>query len=112
MSKGDREGFIVKFVEGKGQKTEYAVKAYEVSSVIWLKSIIEDTFFCHCSAVFLYAVDDNVCVVFTQAILELQSEKYLKTIDEEAVLQMDHNDKSLFVFSSFTTPAFLHCKKV
>ncbi|KAI3355378.1 hypothetical protein L3Q82_018222 [Scortum barcoo] len=75
MSKGDREGFIVKFVETKGQKSEYAVKAYE-------------------------------------AILELQSEKYLKTIDEDAVLQMDHNDKSLFVFSSFTTPAFLHCKKL
>ncbi|XP_044031871.1 DNA topoisomerase 2-binding protein 1 [Siniperca chuatsi] len=71
----DREGFIVKFVEGKGQKTEYAVKAYE-------------------------------------AILELQSEKYLKTIDEDAVLQMDQNDKSLFVFSSFTTPAFLHCTKL
>ncbi|XP_070784264.1 DNA topoisomerase 2-binding protein 1 [Enoplosus armatus] len=75
MSKGDREGFIVKFVESKGQKTEYAVKAYE-------------------------------------AILELQSEKYLKTIDEDAVLQMDHNDKSLFVFSNFTTPAFLHCTQL
>ncbi|XP_035511708.1 DNA topoisomerase 2-binding protein 1 isoform X1 [Morone saxatilis] len=75
MSKGDREGFIVKFVESKGQKTEHAVKAYE-------------------------------------AILELQSEKYLKTVDEDAVLQMHHNDKSLFVFSSFTTPAFLHCKKL
>ncbi|XP_039983291.1 DNA topoisomerase 2-binding protein 1 isoform X2 [Xiphias gladius] len=75
MSKGDKEGFIVKFVESKGQKTEYAVKAYE-------------------------------------AILELQSEKYLKTIDEDAVLQMDQKDKSLFVFSSFTSPAFLHCKKL
>nr|CBN82116.1 DNA topoisomerase 2-binding protein 1 [Dicentrarchus labrax] len=75
MSKGDREGFIVKFVESKGQKTEHAVKAYE-------------------------------------AILELQSEKYLKTVDEDAVLQMDQNDKSLFVFSSFTTPAFLHCKEL
>lgn len=50
--------------------------------------------------------------MFTQAILELQSEKYLKTIDEDAVLQMEQNDKSLFVFSSFTTPAFLHCIKV
>lgn len=30
MSKEDREGFIVKFVESKGQKTEYSVKAYEV----------------------------------------------------------------------------------
>ncbi|XP_076577611.1 DNA topoisomerase 2-binding protein 1 [Chaetodon auriga] len=75
MSKKDSEGFIVKFVESKGQKTEHAVKAYE-------------------------------------AILELQSEKYLKTIDEDAVLQMDQKDKSLFVFSSFTTPAFLHCKKL
>ncbi|XP_037612697.1 DNA topoisomerase 2-binding protein 1 isoform X1 [Sebastes umbrosus] len=75
MSKGDTEGFIVKFVESNGLKTEYAVKAYE-------------------------------------AILELQSDKYLKTIDEDAVLQMDQKDKSLFVFSSFTTPAFLHCKKL
>uniref|UniRef100_UPI0037E893DB DNA topoisomerase 2-binding protein 1 n=1 Tax=Semicossyphus pulcher TaxID=241346 RepID=UPI0037E893DB len=75
MSKGDKGGFIVKFVESKGQKSEYAVKAYE-------------------------------------AILELQSEKHLKNIDEDAVLQMDQNDRSLFVFSSFTTPAFLHCKKL
>ncbi|XP_071381939.1 DNA topoisomerase 2-binding protein 1 [Centroberyx affinis] len=75
MSKGDKEAFIVKFVETKGQKTESALKAYE-------------------------------------AILELQSEKYLRTIDEDAVLQLDHKDKSLFVFSSFTTPAFLHCKKL
>lgn len=52
------------------------------------------------------------CFVFTQAILELQSEKYLKYVDEEAVLKMDQKDKSLFVFSSFTTPAFLHCKNV
>ncbi|XP_027130123.1 DNA topoisomerase 2-binding protein 1 [Larimichthys crocea] len=71
----DKESFIVKFVESKGQKTECVVKAYE-------------------------------------AVLELQSEKYLKTIDEDVVLHMDHNDKSLFVFSSFTTPAFLHCKKL
>uniref|UniRef100_A0AAQ5XMZ1 BRCT domain-containing protein n=1 Tax=Amphiprion ocellaris TaxID=80972 RepID=A0AAQ5XMZ1_AMPOC len=75
MSKGDKEGFIVKFVESKGLKTEYAVKAYE-------------------------------------AILELQSEKYLKRIEEDEVLRMDQKDKSLFVFSSFTTPAFLHCKKL
>uniref|UniRef100_A0A673ZLS3 DNA topoisomerase II binding protein 1 n=1 Tax=Salmo trutta TaxID=8032 RepID=A0A673ZLS3_SALTR len=47
-----------------------------------------------------------------QAIMELQSEKHLKTIDEEAVLQLDHDDKSLFVFSSFSTPAFHHCKKL
>ncbi|KAM9839309.1 DNA topoisomerase 2-binding protein 1 [Aulostomus maculatus] len=75
MSNEDKEGFIVKFVESKGQKTEYAVKAYE-------------------------------------AILELQSEKYLKSIEEDAVLQMDQKDKALFVFSSFTTPAFMHCKKL
>lgn len=30
MSREDREGFIVKFVESHGQKTEYSVKAYEV----------------------------------------------------------------------------------
>ncbi|XP_058499828.1 DNA topoisomerase 2-binding protein 1 isoform X1 [Solea solea] len=75
MSKGDQEGFIVKFVEVKGQKSEYATKAYK-------------------------------------AILELQSEKYLKSIDEDAVLQMDQKDKSLFVFSAFTSPAFLHCKEL
>uniref|UniRef100_A0A8C2XKE7 DNA topoisomerase II binding protein 1 n=1 Tax=Cyclopterus lumpus TaxID=8103 RepID=A0A8C2XKE7_CYCLU len=46
------------------------------------------------------------------SICELQSDKYLKTIEEDAVLQMDQKDKSLFVFSSFTTPAFLHCKKL
>lgn len=51
-------------------------------------------------------------LVFTQAILELQSEKYLKTVDEDEVLRMDQKDKSLFVFSSFSSPAFLHCKKV
>ncbi|XP_054479173.1 DNA topoisomerase 2-binding protein 1 [Anoplopoma fimbria] len=75
MSTGDREGFIVKFVESRAEKTEHAVKAYE-------------------------------------AILELQSDKYLKTIDEDAVFQMDQKDKSLFVLSSFTSPAFLHCKKL
>ncbi|XP_029978784.1 DNA topoisomerase 2-binding protein 1 isoform X2 [Sphaeramia orbicularis] len=75
MSKTDPEAFIVKFVETKGQRNEYAVKAYE-------------------------------------AILELQSEKHLKAIDEDALLQMDQKDKSLYVFSTFTTPAFLHCKKL
>lgn len=50
--------------------------------------------------------------MYIQAILELQSEKHLKTIAEEDVLQMHQKDKSLFVFSSFTTSAFLHCKKV
>uniref|UniRef100_A0A4W5NG29 DNA topoisomerase II binding protein 1 n=1 Tax=Hucho hucho TaxID=62062 RepID=A0A4W5NG29_9TELE len=61
MSKGDRDGFVVKFVEVNGRKTDLAVKAYE-------------------------------------AIMALQSENYLKNIDEETALQMDHNDKSLFVF--------------
>ncbi|XP_061522443.1 DNA topoisomerase 2-binding protein 1 isoform X1 [Phycodurus eques] len=75
MSKGDKEGFIVKFVGSKGQTSEYAAKAYE-------------------------------------AIMELQSEKYLKKIDEEAVLKMDQKDKSLFVFSDFDTPAFQHCKNL
>uniref|UniRef100_A0A3Q2QB38 DNA topoisomerase II binding protein 1 n=1 Tax=Fundulus heteroclitus TaxID=8078 RepID=A0A3Q2QB38_FUNHE len=75
MSKAEKENFIVKFVESKGSKPEYAVQAYE-------------------------------------AILELQSEKYLKTIQEEDVLQMEQRDKSLFVFSSFSTQAFLHCKKL
>lgn len=51
-------------------------------------------------------------LLFTKAILELQSEKYLKIIDEHEVLQMDQKDKSLFVFSSFTSPAFIHCQKV
>lgn len=112
MSKGDREGFIVKFVENRGKKTEYAVKAYEVNSHYLPLNLLLIIIFCHCSAVSLFAVDENVCLMFTQAILALQSEKYLKTIDEDAVLQMDQNDKSLFVFSSFTTPGFLHCTKV
>ncbi|KAF6720545.1 DNA topoisomerase 2-binding protein 1-A [Oryzias melastigma] len=47
-----------------------------------------------------------------EAILELQSEKYLKKVKEEDVLKMEEKDKSLFVFSSFTTKAFLHCKKL
>lgn len=51
-------------------------------------------------------------VIFTQAIVELQSEKYVKTVDEDAILQMDQKDKSLYVFSSFTTPAYQHCKMV
>lgn len=33
MSKEDKEGYIVKFVESKGQKTDYAAKAYEVIKV-------------------------------------------------------------------------------
>ncbi|XP_029570513.1 LOW QUALITY PROTEIN: DNA topoisomerase 2-binding protein 1-A-like [Salmo trutta] len=54
----------------------------------------------------------DLAVKAYEAIMELQSEKHLKTIDEEAVLQLDHDDKSLFVFSSFSTPAFHHCKKL
>uniref|UniRef100_A0A674AT43 DNA topoisomerase II binding protein 1 n=1 Tax=Salmo trutta TaxID=8032 RepID=A0A674AT43_SALTR len=44
--------------------------------------------------------------------MALQSENYLKNIDEETALQMDHNDKSLFVLSTFSTPAFHHCTKL
>lgn len=47
-----------------------------------------------------------------EAILELQSEKYSKIIDEDEVLQMDQKDKSLFVFSNFSSSAFIHCKKL
>uniref|UniRef100_A0A1A8C306 Topoisomerase (DNA) II binding protein 1 n=1 Tax=Nothobranchius kadleci TaxID=1051664 RepID=A0A1A8C306_NOTKA len=47
-----------------------------------------------------------------EAILELQSEKYLQTIKEEDVLQMKQKDRSLFVLSSFTSPAFLHCMQL
>ncbi|XP_077410568.1 DNA topoisomerase 2-binding protein 1 isoform X2 [Vanacampus margaritifer] len=47
-----------------------------------------------------------------EAIMELQSEKYVKKIDEEAVLKMDQKDKSLFVFTDFDTPAFQHCKNL
>ncbi|XP_057679751.1 DNA topoisomerase 2-binding protein 1 [Corythoichthys intestinalis] len=75
MSKSDKEAFIVKFVESKGQTSEYAAKAYE-------------------------------------AIVELQSEKYIKKIDEDTVLKMEQKDKSLFVFTDFDTPAFQHCKNL
>ncbi len=44
--------------------------------------------------------------------MELQSEKYVQTLDEEASLELDHNDKSLFVFSDFTSDAFDHCRRV
>uniref|UniRef100_A0A8C1NR26 DNA topoisomerase II binding protein 1 n=1 Tax=Cyprinus carpio TaxID=7962 RepID=A0A8C1NR26_CYPCA len=47
-----------------------------------------------------------------QAIVELQSEKYVQTLDEEAVLELDHNDKSLFVFSDFTSSAFDRCRRL
>uniref|UniRef100_A0A672T7N7 BRCT domain-containing protein n=1 Tax=Sinocyclocheilus grahami TaxID=75366 RepID=A0A672T7N7_SINGR len=47
-----------------------------------------------------------------KAIVELQSEKYVQTLDEEATLKLDHNDKSLFVFSDFTSNAFDHCRRL
>ncbi|KAJ8277001.1 hypothetical protein GJAV_G00070300 [Gymnothorax javanicus] len=47
-----------------------------------------------------------------EAILELQSEKYLKTVSEEAVLRMENKDKALYIFSNFSSPAFHHCKKL
>ncbi|XP_066502923.1 DNA topoisomerase 2-binding protein 1 isoform X2 [Hoplias malabaricus] len=45
-----------------------------------------------------------------EAIVKLQSEKYLQTIDEETALELGHNDKSLYVFSDFTSSAFEHCR--
>lgn len=99
MSKEDRQGFIVKFVEYKGQKTEYSVKAYKVYRNPLSNNNVD-------------SADCLMSVMFTQAILELQSEKYVKTVDEDALLQMDQKDKSLYVFNSFTGPAFLHCKTV
>nr|XP_055037892.1 DNA topoisomerase 2-binding protein 1 [Misgurnus anguillicaudatus]XP_055037894.1 DNA topoisomerase 2-binding protein 1 [Misgurnus anguillicaudatus] len=45
-----------------------------------------------------------------KAIVELQSEKYVQMIDEQTALELDHNDKSLFVFSDFTSNAFEHCR--
>lgn len=58
-----------------------------------------------------------VCLCFiaslhVKAIVELQSEKYVQTVDEEAVLELDSNDKSLYVFSDFTSDAFEHCRQV
>ncbi|XP_056440120.1 DNA topoisomerase 2-binding protein 1 isoform X1 [Gadus chalcogrammus] len=47
-----------------------------------------------------------------EAILEMQSEKCVRRISEETALGCNNKDKSLFVFSSFTTPAFHHCKKL
>ncbi|KAL6462635.1 hypothetical protein MHYP_G00290570 [Metynnis hypsauchen] len=47
-----------------------------------------------------------------EAIVELQSEKYVQTIDEETALDLEHNDKSLYVFSDFTSTAFEHCRKL
>ncbi|KAL2085608.1 hypothetical protein ACEWY4_018928 [Coilia grayii] len=75
MSPSKKDGYIVKFVERKGQKSKLSAQAYE-------------------------------------AIVELQSEKYVHVIDEETALQLDHNDKSLFVFSDFTSAAFNHCREL
>ncbi|KAI1888905.1 hypothetical protein AGOR_G00173580 [Albula goreensis] len=47
-----------------------------------------------------------------EAILELQSEKYIQNISEEAALRLDHKDKALYIFSSFSSPAFYHCKRL
>ncbi|XP_056595017.1 DNA topoisomerase 2-binding protein 1 isoform X2 [Triplophysa dalaica] len=47
-----------------------------------------------------------------EAIVELQSEKYVQTLDEKTTLELDHNDKSLFVFSDFTSNTFEHCRKL
>ncbi|XP_051970919.1 DNA topoisomerase 2-binding protein 1 [Xyrauchen texanus] len=47
-----------------------------------------------------------------KAIVELQSEKYVQTVDEETALELENNDKSLFVFSDFTSNAFEHCRRL
>lgn len=52
------------------------------------------------------------CFVCLQAIVELQSEKYVHVVDEETALQLEQNDRSLFVFSDFTSDAFDHCRQV
>uniref|UniRef100_A0AAX7VYG1 BRCT domain-containing protein n=1 Tax=Astatotilapia calliptera TaxID=8154 RepID=A0AAX7VYG1_ASTCA len=106
MSKAEKVAFIVKFVESEGSKKDCAAKAYEVSSTAW--SSLSSSVYC----LFVLQIGNHVCLRFIQAILELQSEKYLKTITEDDVLRMDKKDKSLFVFTSFTSPAFLHCKKL
>ncbi|XP_058878639.1 DNA topoisomerase 2-binding protein 1-A-like isoform X1 [Acipenser ruthenus] len=46
------------------------------------------------------------------AIRELQSEEFLQTVDEEAALLLQQKDKSLYIFSSFNGPAFIHLKKL
>ncbi|KAI2649116.1 DNA topoisomerase 2-binding protein 1-A [Labeo rohita] len=74
MSKGNKDAYIVKFIERNGQKSDLALQAFK-------------------------------------AIVELQSEKYVQTLDEEAALELDHSDKSLFVFSDFTSNAFDHCRR-
>ncbi|KAL4635475.1 DNA topoisomerase 2-binding protein 1 isoform X2 [Arapaima gigas] len=47
-----------------------------------------------------------------EAVMELQSEKYLQIISEEEALALDHNDGSLYVFSDFSSLAFHHCRKL
>ncbi|XP_063063142.1 DNA topoisomerase 2-binding protein 1 isoform X2 [Engraulis encrasicolus] len=47
-----------------------------------------------------------------EAIVELQSEKYVHVVDEETALQLEQNDRSLFVFSDFTSDAFDHCRQL
>lgn len=54
----------------------------------------------------------DVALQAYKAIVELQSEKYVQMVDEEAALELDHNDKSLFVFSDFTSSAFDHCRRL
>uniref|UniRef100_A0AAY4C742 BRCT domain-containing protein n=1 Tax=Denticeps clupeoides TaxID=299321 RepID=A0AAY4C742_9TELE len=56
--------------------------------------------------------DFCVLLCFRQAIVESHSEKNLQAIEEEAALQLDHNDKSLYIFSTFSGHAFEHCKKL
>ncbi|XP_052398540.1 DNA topoisomerase 2-binding protein 1-A isoform X1 [Carassius gibelio] len=75
MSKGNKDAYIVKFVERSGHMSDIALQAHKV-------------------------------------IVELQSEKYVQMLDEEAALELDHNDKSLFVFSDFISNAFEHCRRL
>uniref|UniRef100_A0AAY4C5I6 BRCT domain-containing protein n=1 Tax=Denticeps clupeoides TaxID=299321 RepID=A0AAY4C5I6_9TELE len=49
---------------------------------------------------------------FSSQAYESHSEKNLQAIEEEAALQLDHNDKSLYIFSTFSGHAFEHCKKL
>lgn len=110
MPKADKECPVVKFVESKGSKSEYAVKAYEVNGPVCLKLCFPFRGIWRFCYLFRFLFLSPV-----QAVLELQSEKYVQTVQEEDVLQMvrlDQRDRFLFVFSSFTSPALLHCQKV
>lgn len=104
MSKENKDAYIVKFVEHNGQKTDLALQAYKVIFAYY------STLFCFMSRVILSFLPKSCFCV--QAIVELQSEKYVQTLDEKTALELDHNDKSLFVFSDFTSNAFEHCRKV